>query len=299
MGKTGLFLLLVLTLLLVPALAFATTRIETCSCSVIPNPILIKNSAKTADTFQIVQSGTAASWSTLTKSTLVLKSGESGIIDTFIKPKCGVYGDYSLETRISSTNYEGEISQIIGLRDCSVPVNNTVTSPATQNKGISRSLLIILLFSCAMLLLLLGLLVIYLLSGEGQSYYGRIYLREPRIDASSDRRMAAMLRSILKIIVIVAIIVAIVLFGYYLIRQMPPVTGMVGNASLKNSTNITAKIPAKNISVTALNLSLSNVTAKPTIIGSLKELVLNYAGYVIVGIIILIILISAINRKEL
>ncbi len=122
MSKNPLISLIILLFLLSISLVYADSTqgadLQSCSCSLISNPITIQNKGSIVDTFYITQQGTAAKWSTLFPSTLILESGESATIENLINPPCDVDGDYSLVTQVASSTTTQAITQNLDIRRC-------------------------------------------------------------------------------------------------------------------------------------------------------------------------------------
>ena len=93
--------------------------LQSCSCSLISNPITVENLGSSLDTFYISQQGSAAKWSNVFPDMVILGPGEAATAENLINTPCDAEGDYILETRIDSSKSTDTIVQKLSLKKCS------------------------------------------------------------------------------------------------------------------------------------------------------------------------------------
>lgn len=175
------------------------------------------------------------------------------------------------------------------------------------------ALIVLNLCLAAVLFTLLAVLVI---SQSTRKYYARIRLGSPRLDRAGRRGISDAMRILARAVVILLIIAAIVLILFYLARLGMGIISSIPADNNGNATNLSVAskpvaeaLPAKTVENSGLGrepaaLNSTNATSpKPisggSIIEKLREFIFTYAGYVIAGFLILIILISVLgNRRQ-
>jgi hypothetical protein len=156
-----------------------------------------------------------------------------------------------------------------------------------------------------LLLFTLFVLLAAIIVREGSSkYYNRIRLRDPKIGRGKAVNFGKVFRLFLRIVIVIAIIIALFFLIYYTIRLAPAAIVQIkgylksqdGNQTVITTKNITELSPNKNM--TEVKGNLSAIPEKKTDAMSLFSwVIMNYGGYVILGFILLIILVSVIGRK--
>ncbi len=100
--------------------------VAVCGCSIRTNTLTIKNTGDVTSVYSVAQSGSAASWSTLSETGFSLKPGETKDLVQFIRAPCRAEGTATIETTITTLFHTSKkISQEITVPKC----NNIVTVP--------------------------------------------------------------------------------------------------------------------------------------------------------------------------
>ncbi len=171
-----------------------------------------------------------------------------------------------------------------------------------------------LVVGAGLLIIFFILLVILLIFYSRKRYYERIRLGNPKLDKPTEKKRFAWIRGIARAIILIILICGIALMLFYLVK-----TGM-SIATTKDATPKGLEIGAANLSEEVaetpeqeaiLNLSneqavlieepgsAMNQTAKSSpFMDGAKEFILTYAGYIALGFIILIILISVLGARK-
>jgi hypothetical protein len=155
-----------------------------------------------------------------------------------------------------------------------------------------------------LLFTLFVLLAAYLVRQGSSKYYNRIRLREPKISKKKGSDKGQAFRLALRVIIVIAIVVALFFIIYYAIKLAPvamaklkgDLSGPKGNQTTQTTQNITNPTQNKSIASQPGNLS-GTPEEKANAAGLLSRVIMNYGGYVILGFILLIILVSVIGRK--
>jgi hypothetical protein len=293
-------ILIVLLAILAASACLATAPLKSCGCEIVRNPITVVNSGDTTAIFTIHQTGTAASWSTLTETGIVLGPKDSKVVDSFIKPACNIKGVFGLTTDVSSTNSRGTIYQDVIVGSCLATGGNIYDQIQGNwfwaNKGWLLALCGILL------LLLLILLAAYLLLEKDWGYYRRIRLDEPKITSVSGPGWAKVCAWLLLIVLVIALIIFIWVLGHYL-KGATALINATSNQSITipNASNTTLK--------TLSNWTISqaqNYTNNGSVVSSgatslwsmLKSFIITYWPYLVFGFAVLLILVMLSPKKD-
>jgi len=148
------------------------------------------------------------------------------------------------------------------------------------------------------------LLIAALTRVSSGKYYSRIRLREPKIGRRNVYNMWQIFKWLLRVVIVIAIIVALFFLIYYSIKLAPIAIGRVGghlsnskeNQTSKGSQNPTTSVLSENLTDEPQGLSV-NQGGKASSTELFSRIIMDYGGYVILGFIILIILVSVIGRK--
>jgi hypothetical protein len=173
----------------------------------------------------------------------------------------------------------------------------------------------LIIINICLMVLLFALLVVVIITSRRRKYYDRIRLASPKISGPPGKAVSDVLRWIARIVIALLIIAALVLLLFYLAKLGVTLISPVAKGNQSNMINLTnnsgllakSNISEKpiNKSKTGINLTVdsTNTTLLPaaeavTLMGKMRDFALTYAGYVIVGFIILIILISVLGGRK-
>jgi len=173
----------------------------------------------------------------------------------------------------------------------------------------------LIIINICLMIILFALFIVVVITSSRRKYYDRIKLASPKISGPPGKAVSDVLRWIVRIVIALLIIAALVLLLFYLAKLGMTLISPVVKGNQSNMINLTnnSSLPAKsnisekpvNKSKTGINLTTNstNMTLLPaagalTFMDKIKDFALTYAGYVIVGFIILIILISVLGGRK-
>lgn len=92
-----------------------TPSAEACVCTQTTYPLIIANTGKYAENFELSLSGNAAKWATLSDTLVRLDAGESKQIFAYVTPDCDATGEFSLAVNAKSQNSNALATQNFNL----------------------------------------------------------------------------------------------------------------------------------------------------------------------------------------
>lgn len=165
-----------------------------------------------------------------------------------------------------------------------------------------------------LLAILFIFLIVLVITYQRKRYYQRIRLGSPNLSKPDQNRPSNAIRWLIRIILIILVIAAVVLMLFYLANQasiLAPAgveklnsTSNISNANISDKentpVNYTRNASVENISSgeSQANTTLSQAAGGVSVGEKVREFMLAYAGYIIAGFIILIILISVLGSKK-
>jgi len=93
--------------------------IAACSCGVTADTYTIRNTGAVTSTYQIIKSGSAASYSTLSEDYFSLEPGQAKEVTNYINLPCSAEGDYGLDLNVSTVfGLSKEFEQKVSAGSC-------------------------------------------------------------------------------------------------------------------------------------------------------------------------------------
>lgn len=106
--------------------------VESCSCSLLSNPLTLENAEQATQMVHISQRGDAAQYSTLQTNIVVLEPGEQTKLESWINLPCNIEKKLQLTTDIKSTKGTQSLTQTIDVKECA---NLKVTGANLAQEG--------------------------------------------------------------------------------------------------------------------------------------------------------------------
>lgn len=112
-------------------------NLPVCGCSIRTNTVTVKNTGDVTSVYELAQSGTAASWSSLSETRFTLKPGAVKDVRQFIRAPCSAEGAYQNTITLTtlfqtSKKIEQKLSVPLCNNIVTVPVKNTAISCPAQ-----------------------------------------------------------------------------------------------------------------------------------------------------------------------
>jgi hypothetical protein len=296
--------------------SFADITKTGCRCSQFIYEFSITNKGDVANTFNF-EMEPYAQYAKVSANPIVVLPGKQVRAYVNVTPACSIGGNTSFIARIVSQNTQSkaETPILMEIMDCGLTYNTTTS---TKN----NILVPVIAMSTVMYFLLFILLLALLYwTGLARSFYRRVHFSEPK---AVRRKQRTDFRTLFRIIgiLIILIVLAVLIITY--VREYPPTiyknisTNKTANASLpaKPIANKTIPAPVNKIVSAPTNKTISSSINKTNATGNLsniiridgaalskaaswlKDVVILYYVYILLGFILLSVLIVVLNRTK-